>query len=332
MTSLRLGYYSEASVVLLQAITPLHVGMGRGVGIVDLPVQRDALGIPTIFASSLKGPLRTSFDRRVNEKVCTNIIFGPREGRDEDYYTGAFNPLDAKLLLIPIRSLIGVYTLTTSPILLSKFVTYLEVSHDINEGVKDLLDALKKIIDEANNLGKDAVIVSNNAKGKISLNINGKDSVILADEFKLSLKESSTLGELAKLLNLKEDWRLIVVHDDLMINSLIERGLLRRTRVALDSKTKRVNEGALWTEEDIPPQTILYTIFFYSNPRTNTDTCKALSQSDASGVKKLFEQNILPNDQGYMIFGGHETIGRGIAKLMKVVKKCMIEKNPHTSP
>ncbi|MEM2856541.1 MAG: type III-B CRISPR module RAMP protein Cmr4 [Candidatus Nitrosocaldaceae archaeon] len=317
MTSLRLGYYSEASVVLIQAITPIHVGMGRGVGIVDMPVQRDALGFPTIFASSLKGPLRTSFNRLVDNK-CTNIIFGPDDGRDEDYYAGAFNPLDAKLLLLPIRSLIGVYTMATSPIMLSKFMTYLEALTYVSSSEQSIKDLLKDLIKEANALGKDEILVSKDAKEKISLNISGKDTVILADEFRLSLKGSSTLGELAKWLKLEEGWRLIVVHDDLMVNSLLERGLLRSTRVALDVETKRVKEGALWTEEDIPPQTILYTVFFYSNPRTNTNTCKDLSSSNASEIKKLFENKILPNGCGYMIFGGHETIGRGIAKLMKV--------------
>ncbi|MEM3404139.1 MAG: type III-B CRISPR module RAMP protein Cmr4 [Nitrososphaeria archaeon] len=322
MPSLRLGYYSQASVVLIQAISPLHVGMGRGLGVVDLPVQRDALGFPTIFASSLKGPLRATFDRLVGKKDCTNIIFGSGDGRDEDYYAGAFNPLDAKLLLLPVRSLIGVYTLTTSPIMLNNFMTYLEASTHAGvseQSIKDLLEALRETIGEAKTLGKDEVLVSKEAKEKICLPINGKDTLILADEFPLSLRESPTVGELAKKLEPEEGWRLAVVHDDFMVNSLLERSLLRQTRAALETGTKKVKRGALWTEEDIPPQTILYTVFFYSDPRTKTDTCQELrSKSNATGVKELFENKILSNGHGYMIFGGHETVGRGVAKLRKV--------------
>ncbi|MEM3714596.1 MAG: type III-B CRISPR module RAMP protein Cmr4 [Nitrososphaeria archaeon] len=327
MSSLRLGYYSQASVVLIQAISPLHVGMGRGVGVVDLPVQRDALGFPTIFASSLKGALRATFNRLVGEEDCTNIIFGGGEGRgEEDYYAGAFNPLDAKLLLLPVRSLIGVYTLTTSPIMLNNFMTYLEASAHAGvseQSIKDLLEALRKTIREAKTLGKNGaeVLVSKEAREKICLNISGKDTVILADEFKLSLKESPAVEELSKKLELDEGWRLAVVNDDLMVNSLLERSLLRHTRVALKTETKKVDEGP-WTEEDLPSQTILYTVFFYSDPRTKTDACQKMREkSNATGVKELFEKTIFPSGLGYMIFGGHETVGRGIAKLKKVVEK-----------
>jgi len=325
MSSLRLGYYSEASVVLIQAISPLHVGMGRGVGVVDLPVQRDALGFPTIFASSLKGPLRATFNRLIGKdsEACTRIIFGPGDGRDEDYYAGAFNPLDAKLLLLPVRSLVGVYALTTSPIMLKTFVTYLEASTHAGceQSIEGIIGALEATLTEVRGLGKDEVLIGQGAKEKLSLKIAERDTVILADEFRLSMRESSTIGELSTNLELEEGWRLAVVHDDLMANCLLERSLLRQTRAALETKTKKVKQGFLWTEEDIPPQTILYTVFFYSDPRTKADTCQELSsKSNATGVKGLFEKAILPNGHGYMIFGGNETVGRGVAKLRKLVR------------
>lgn len=311
-------------MVLIQAVSPLHVGMGRGVGVVDLPVQRDALGFPTIFASSLKGPLRASFNRLVGEKGCTNIIFGPGDGRDEDYYAGAFNPLDAKLLLLPVRSLIGVYTLCTSPLMLNNFLVYLESSihagaHE--QGLKGLMKTVEAVLTAIKEqpLGKEEVLVGEGVKEKLNLKIAGRDTVILADEFRLSLRESPAIGELSKELEPEEGWRLAVVHDDLMVNSLLERSLLRQTRAALETETKKVKPGALWTEEDLPPLTILFTVFFYSDPRTKTDTCQELrSKSNATGVKELFEEKILRNGHGYMIFGGHETVGRGVAKLRKV--------------
>jgi CRISPR-associated protein Cmr4 len=326
MPSLRLGYYSEASVVLIQAISPLHVGMGRGVGVVDLPVQRDALGFPTIFASSLKGALRATFERLLGRdaEACSHVIFGPRDGRDEDYYAGAFNPLDAKLLLLPVRSLIGVYTLCTSPLLLNNFLVYLELSIHAGadeQGLKGLLEAVKAVLTEIKELpsGKEAVLVGKDVKDKLSLKIAGRDTVIFADEFRLSLRESPTIGELSNRLGLEEGWRLAVVHDDLMVNSLLERSLLRRTRAALEKETKKVKQGALWTEEDLPPQTTLYTVFFYSDPRTKIDACPKLSSKpNATGVKELFEKTIMPNGLGFMIFGGHETVGRGVTKLRKV--------------
>ncbi|MEM2094945.1 MAG: type III-B CRISPR module RAMP protein Cmr4 [Candidatus Bathyarchaeia archaeon] len=322
MSSLRLGYYTQASVIMIQAISPLHVGIGRSVGVVDLPVQRDALGFPTIFASSLKGSLRAAFNRLMGEKDCTNIIFGPGEGIDENYYAGAFNTLDAKLLLLPVRSLIGVYALVTSPIMLRNFKTYIEASHvgASEQNIKVLLEALRKTIAYAETLNKGEVLVNEGGKKNLSLRIAESDAVILADEFRLSPRVSPVIGELSKMLEAEEDWRLAVVHDDLVVNSLLERSLLRQTRVALETETKKVKQGHLWTEEDLPPQTVLYTVFFYSEPRTKTGSCQELlSKSNATGVKELFEKTILPNGCGFMIFGGHETVGRGVAKLRKVM-------------
>jgi len=319
MQSLRLGSFSQASITLLQVITPLHVGTGKGAGVVDLPIQRDSIGLPTIYASSLKGALRATFTKLINKRECVDAVFGSSKMGDQDTYAAAFNPLDAKLLLLPVRSLAGVYTLCTSPLLLQTFLEYLEISntgsivqHDVN-----VKDAVEKVINDLKDQRKGEMLVKQGTEAKLSLPINGKNTTVLADEFTLSPKPSQSVGDLAKGLGLEEDWRLAIIHDDLMVNTLVDRSLLRQTRVALEPNTKTVKSGALWTEENLPPQSLLFTVFFYSDPRTNTDKCEELSSKNGEGVKRLFENHIFSN-HGYMVFGGHETVGRGIVKLRKL--------------
>lgn len=320
MAQLRLGYYSESSVVLLQVVSPLHVGVGRLGGLVDLPVQRDAMGVPTIFASSLKGPLRASFGR-TNNKKCVEVIFGPSRGEDSDYYAGAISMLDAKLLLLPVRSLMGVYLLCTSPYLLNNFAQYIEAATYAGAD-SDRLKELREAVEKVRTLSPsgDKIFLGEQTKARFSINVGKVESVILADEFKVSPEECNEVSCFAqKLLGGDEAWRVAVVHDDFMVNSLIERSLTRRTRVALETATKKVSSGALWTEEDLPPQTVFQTVFFYSEPRTKADGCEALMQQPtASGIKNLLEQSIFRDRGVYMIFGGHETTGRGIVKLLKV--------------
>lgn len=53
----------------LEAITPLHVGMGRGVGFIDLPIIREKVtGWPLVPGSAVKGVIRDHFDQESNEK------------------------------------------------------------------------------------------------------------------------------------------------------------------------------------------------------------------------------------------------------------------------
>ena len=55
---------SAAKLMFIYALTPLHPGAGKaaaGGSPVELPVQRDEFGFPTIWSSSLKGVLRSSF-------------------------------------------------------------------------------------------------------------------------------------------------------------------------------------------------------------------------------------------------------------------------------
>lgn len=53
-------YYVFSELFFIHAITHLHVGSGSSIEEeIDLPFQRDELGYPTIYASSLKGAIKS---------------------------------------------------------------------------------------------------------------------------------------------------------------------------------------------------------------------------------------------------------------------------------
>ena len=152
--SLVVGAYQDVSLVVIQAVTPLHIGSGRAIGTVDLPVQRDSFGYPVIPPSSLKGPMRARLvvkkalkllnDGKVNSlgdaiKEANNndpdvkAFFGPPSEirRPEEALAGAVAVLEAKLLAIPVRSLRGVWTYVTTPQLLRYLKNYVELYRGI---------------------------------------------------------------------------------------------------------------------------------------------------------------------------------------------------------
>jgi CRISPR-associated protein Cmr4 len=127
--------YSLATLIFLKALTPVHVGTGREEALhVDLPVQRDEFGFPTIWASSLKGAIKANVrDEKIkigNEEISFRKLLGSDPGEPETIPSHiAF--LDAKLLLTPARSLDNVWIYVTTPHLLEYLNTYLSIYNEI---------------------------------------------------------------------------------------------------------------------------------------------------------------------------------------------------------
>jgi len=323
MSQLRMGSYDKCALVSIETITPLHVGAGRGLATVDLPIQRDGLSFPTIFSSSLRGPIRAAFKAKARDSNCTSVIFGP-ETDEGEYYAAAFAAIDAKLLLIPVRSLRGTYVLATSPALLKGLLDYVELAEPLTDAAQDLGKTLRALIAEADRLKPDRVMLSKESIASFNVSINDRSVLVLADEYRLNAQEYGQAGvSLVTRLSIQEPWRMSIIHDDLF-PTLIERSLLRQARIRLQAGTKRVEGGGLWTEEQVPPHTVLCSLFLYSTPRAPNDVRKRCPILDKKGwnsqaVKETLEHTLLSGGIGYMIFGGDETTGRGVAKLRLVL-------------
>ena len=97
------------------AETPVHVGSGRSLGVVDLPVAREAAtDYPVLPGSGLKGALRDLAEQKHDDRV--ENVFGTQE-RAGDVLVS-----DGRLLLLPVRSLSGAYRWATCPHLLERFL------------------------------------------------------------------------------------------------------------------------------------------------------------------------------------------------------------------
>jgi CRISPR-associated protein Cmr4 len=80
VSGLSLAPYDSSDLVLIESVTNIHPGIGRFGGVIDMPVQRDHLGYPVIYASSLKGSLKSAlFNVAGNESVKgeVKLLLGP---------------------------------------------------------------------------------------------------------------------------------------------------------------------------------------------------------------------------------------------------------------
>ncbi len=288
-----------AYVLFLRALTPLHVGAGRGASVhVELPVQRDEFGFPTIWASSLKGALRANFDR--GSKCDKNTIFGPEPASPEvSEYSSAASFTDARLVLIPGRLLKGVWAYITSPHMLEQLRTLLEVRGER--------------VDVPSVSGNEALV------SKPELMLTGSDGkkYIIVNEARLEAREDkSVIESLSKVLpdkiaNMVKDKGVIVVPDT-VARDIVNRSMVIQYRVRLDPSTKTVVRGALWSEEYMPSNTVMASLVVCREPRRRRSEGEACASATdvCSDLVSYFT-----NTRSTIYVGGKETIGKGLVEL-----------------
>ncbi|GGP20776.1 type III-B CRISPR module RAMP protein Cmr4 [Thermocladium modestius] len=286
----------------------MHPGSGRGGDVVDLQIQRDEFDMPVIWASELKGTVRSSFALDCGDDNCrkeVNAIFGPEAGAPD--YSSAVSFLDARLLLIPARSLRGVWVYVTSPHLLSYYSTYLYALSGLNGHLKESyrkkhedLDKLISDVREAMGNGKSLA-----SAGEYTIN----DKVVINElELEAKIDQKGVKKKLADLLggelgNKVSAAGLVVVDDD-VIRDIVRRSLIVQTRVRLDRATKTVVSGGLWEEEYLPQHSLMASAVLCSSTKASNDELK--------DPRKICEKL---TKLGSVVIGGKETVGKGLAKL-----------------
>jgi CRISPR-associated protein Cmr4 len=328
----RFKMFKKSKLFFIIAETPLHPGSGGdSTGIVDLPIQRERYtNFPKIEASGLKGCIREAFEN-VNPEITINgqkinpkdeityrkdnkekktdylsLVFGPEDA--EEAYAGAIAFTEARILLFPVKSLKGVFTWITCPMVLERF--------------KEDLGLAKKIDDSLN---VDFSTLINTLPQQTNISIESK---VVLEEYTFDVKEDEKTLKIAKNLADKifpndtyKFWReklekdLVILSDD-DFEQFVTSSTEVITRTRIDDVTGTVKSSALWTEEYLPQDTILYSIAMASPVRVEKDDAKGIFKEDtpdkeAKKVLQFFELGIPDVIQ----VGGSQTIGKGVARI-----------------
>ncbi|MGQ9848311.1 MAG: type III-B CRISPR module RAMP protein Cmr4 [Bacteroidales bacterium] len=312
--------YRKFQPFFIIAETPVHAGSGSELGIVDLPIQRERYtNFPKIEGSGLKGCIREAFENstkkvkfnstevNANDKSLISLVFGPEDG---DEHAGAIAFTDARVLLFPVKSLKGVFAWITCPMVLNRFVEDMKIAGMREEFENwDLTNVEKTIPNQSN------ILVS----GKVVL-----------EEFTFEVKENQETEKIAEKLSeiifpnetvynywkekLKKD--LVILSNDEFENFVTySTEVITRTKISTETGT--VLPGALWTEEYLPQDTILYSIAMTTAVRVDEKKkdkgqFKGNSSDDeAENVMKFFKEG-LPE---VLHLGGNQTIGKGIVSV-----------------
>ncbi|MEM3933129.1 MAG: type III-B CRISPR module RAMP protein Cmr4 [Thermoplasmata archaeon] len=286
--------YEKNMMVSIYVETPMHPGSGAVINSpVDLPIQRERhTDYPIIQGSTLKGVLRSCAENVGFSEDDVKRIFGPEKGEEG---AGAIAVTDGKILAFPVRTLAGAFGWVTCPTVLSRFQRDL-----INAGFEAKWDIPEVPSDTS-------AIVPKNSGVKI-------ENFVYIEDFRLSIDDSKNIsnivdaiqlllpeGDVYKLIRDKLAKDLIVISDE-VFKYLVKYATEITPRIKIDPQTGKAAEGALFYEEYLPADTLMYALILLTKRVKNDDVTKLLN----------FKNKVIQ-------IGGNETVGRGFAKIRVVM-------------
>lgn len=286
--------FENASIAIMYAVTPCHAGSGSALGVVDLPIQRERhTNWPMIQASGVKGAFRANFDRfknniseesrgEINEfEKLTDSVFGTSEGTG---YAGSLSIGDARILAFPMRSSAAPFVWITCPAVLKRLQKDLKIAN-----LKDF-DASNYSVNESEaiNLGSE---VLNNA--------------ILIEEYEVKVTKTEELPDSIKDY-FKEATRLLLVSDE-VFNYGVSNCTQIMAQIKIDSKTGTTADGSLRYQEELPSDTIMYTMIHWGDTKNSTE-----EKLKAEIIKKFITKEVIAQ---HIQIAGDETCGRGVFQL-----------------
>lgn len=273
----------------IRALTSLHPGSGTGIGVIDMPVQRERhTGYPTIPGSSIKGVLRQV--STVNNGISTEVIFGPKNDEsDKSKYASSASFSDARIFAFPVRSLKGVFAWVTCPEVIRRLK---------NEGLISITNIPS--VQDQKIICSDNIVITQNNKNMVILEeydfekINGTIDNQILDFGKKFFNDQNDQTAFAQ--------RFAIISDNDFAH-FVRYATEVNARIALVPETKNAKDGALFYEEFLPSETLFYSTVIFENSRKEKDNTTA---------EQIVSALQIPNP---VQFGGDETIGKGFCEV-----------------
>lgn len=285
------------AIMGLWAETSIHAGASTSEGVIDLPIQREAhTDWPVVYGSGVKGALRAAaLDRNISN---IDEIFGPDTDNAADH-AGALSVGDARLLLLPVRSLTTHFKWVTCPALLTRLQ---------RDWKRMEVTGASPIPNIPNLDDKNSVLVAQSPGSnrlfleELSFEATEDDLVKKWAEFLPYILDKNASSSLSEQL---QEQLAIISNDNFVY--LAKFATPVSTHIAIDNEKKVVKKGALWYEEILPSETILYSCIQAERSRKNGS--QTTGPEIMEHVKNIFE------GRPYLQIGGNETVGMGWCKV-----------------
>ena len=295
-------------------LTPLHTGGSADEGNLMGIAREVHTEFPYLPSSSLRGRIRAAMEQNESTKLQASDFFGQKiSGSGTQPTEGKVWFSDATLLLFPIASLSHHILWVTCPLWLERWARWLGPEAD---SVMTFADTCREQLQ-----GKAAI--SSFSASRIYLqsallkpdDIKSVDFAPVTKQLKPTLSGSGLIAYMDK--------RTIVLSEEDCI-SLIETGLQREVRVALNETSKTVKDGSFRAEEAIPPETVLFFPWGTKTTKPSNVGSSASAEEKAAAQQQretdaenaqVVERELVSALGDRLQFGGLEGLGRGWADL-----------------
>ena len=289
--------FQEKRLAFMYALSPVHMGSGTSLGVIDNPIQREKhTGHPVFAGSGIKGACREA----AKQSGCSNvnIIFGPDTNASE--HAGAASFTDAQIVAFPVRSLRHGFVYATSPIALSRMIRLARAV-----GISPPVEMPSEPNDES------AIIISDEllSEGKLILESyefkkqDGGENLKnianwLADQIFDKNSGYSFFKEKLK--------KHLVLISDTQFSYFVNNSTLVEPHVRIDDNTGTSDDGGLFFTENVPPESIFVSLVMASQERKKKgDGGKSISASEIMAeLEEILSGKLLQ-------IGGDATTGRG---------------------
>jgi len=295
--------FEQQAAVFLYAVSPVHMGAGQAIGVIDNPIQRERhTGHPCFAGSGIKGAVRHSFKNLGGNADHISRLFGPESG-SPDLHAGAVSFGDAQLLALPVRSLKGGFVCATCPQAIARAQRLLA-----HLGLTRQWPALPEV-------KQGTCLTSHTAQ------LGGKDADRLhleAFEYQATDKACAALQTIAKDLaqnalpagdshsffrdKLASD---LVVLSDSDFDYFSQNAMLIEPHVRIDDTTGTASDGGLFYTENLPPESLLIAPLLASQTRSGKEGEHIDAATVMAHMKAVLHSKLLQ-------VGGDATTGRGL--------------------
>lgn len=293
--------FQEKSLVFFYAISPIHMGSGTSLGVIDNPIQRERhTSHPVMAGSGIKGSGRETSKELGMEDI--DVVFGPDTSGAE--HAGAVSFSDGQILAFPVRSLRHGFVYAVSPITVGRFLRMAEAA-----GI-DVSDyEVPSVPDDEHAMVLDQDLLSD---GKLVLESyeftpmeNGDETKIFT-EMAEWIAESVFGNESSMDFFKKKLKKHLVLISDTQFSYFVTNSTVVEPHVRINDDTGTADDGGLFFTENVPPEAIFVSLLMASQQRKKKGEGGAyMSAEDV--MKKVV--NTL--NGRLMQVGGDATTGRG---------------------
>lgn len=292
--------FEKTAAVFLYAVSPVHMGAGQAVDVIDNPIQRERHTQHPCFAGSgIKGAVRHSYTALGGSEADIALLLGP-DSNSSTLHAGALSFGDAQMLALPVRSLKGGYVYATCPQALARAQRLLALT-----GTAPAWPGLT--VQDGHCLIANPALLSGEKSDKLHLE---------AFEYTAQAREdlAKTAADIARRA-LPEDVAYqffrdklatdLVVLSDTDFGYFAKNAMLVEPHVRINHETGTADDGGLFYTENLPPESLLIAPLMASKTRSGKQEELLEAEEVLARIRPLLHGKLLQ-------VGGDATTGRGL--------------------